>query len=275
MIGLGEVYRITADVRDADGVLADPASATLTVTLPDGSTVTPDVPNPAVTGKVVVDYPTTAAGRHVWRLVTSGPVTASADIFEVLPADAGQIVSLRDAKEHLNIPLDRTEDDRELLGFLVAVTAVVENHVGAVLRREESAAFDGGLDSVVLPVTPILSVTSVTESGTAVDASGYSLDAASGVMRRMADSRPTRWRAGIGNVVVDYVVGRTSVAANVSRAALIILKHMWETQRNAGGGRPGLASEVADPATYMVNPSSFTIPYRALELLGARFSGVA
>jgi hypothetical protein len=275
VIGLGEVYRITADVRDADGTLTDPASATLTVTLPDGSTVTPTVPAPAATGKVVVDYPTTMAGRHVWRLVTSGPVTASADMFEVLPADAGQIVSMRDAKEHLNIPLDRTDDDRELLGFLVAVTAVVENHIGAVLRAEQTTTFDGGLDSIVLPVTPILSVTSVTESGTAVDASGYSLDAASGVMRRLSGGRPIGWRAGIGNVVVDYVVGRTSVAANVSRAALIILKHMWETQRNAGGGRPGLASEVSDPATYVVNPSSFAIPYRALELLGKPVSGVA
>jgi len=274
VIDLGGVYRVAVDVRDAGGTLADPATATLTITLPDGTTATPSVSlPPAETGKVVVDYTTTQAGRHVWRLVTTDPVFAYSDVFEVLAADPRQLVSLADTKRHLNIPLARTTDDEELRGFVLAATEVIENHVGAVVRTTHTETFDGGRESLTLSHAPVLSVTSVTESGTEVDAGGYWLDAEAGILRRVLSGVPYCWRYGVGNIDVEYVAGRSSVAANISRAALIIIKHMWETQRGVGGGRPQLGE--TELVTASAGGSTFSVPRRALELLGDPVPGVA
>lgn len=276
MIDLGDVQRITVAVREPGGALTDPDTATLTVSLPDGTTVSPVVSlPPAETGVLVVDYATTQAGRHAFRLVTTGPATAYSDVFDVRPADPGFIVSLADAKTHLNIPVSRTSDDEELRSFIEATTAVVERFAGAVLRASHTQTFDGGRDAVVLAHTPVMAVTSVTESGTPVATSGYDLDEGSGVMERLSGGFRSRWSAGAANVTVTYTAGRQIIPAHITRAALIILKHMWETQRAAGGGRPGLGEEVAGPATYVVNPNAYTIPYRALELLGEPTSGIA
>lgn len=276
MIDLGDVHRITVAVRDPAGALADPDTATLTVSLPDGTTASPVVSlPPAETGVLVADYVTTQAGRHAFRLVTTGPATAYSDVFDVRPADPGFIVSLADAKAHLNIPVSRTTDDEELRSFIEATTAVVERFAGAVLRASHTQTFDGGRKAVVLAHTPILAVTSVTESGTVVAAPGYDLDGDSGVLTRLSGGFQSFWSGGAANITVAYTAGRQIIPANISRAALIILKHMWETQRASGGGRPGLSEEVAGPATYMANPSAYTIPYRALELLGEPTSGIA
>jgi hypothetical protein len=102
VIDLGSVYQVAVDVADASGTLVNPGSATLVITLPDGTTVSPAVPTPTTLGKVRVDYVTAQAGRHVWRLVTSGPTTAYADVFDVQPAIPVGIVSLADARAQLN-----------------------------------------------------------------------------------------------------------------------------------------------------------------------------
>jgi len=274
MIDVGDVYRVAVDVRDADGTLTNPATAELTITLPDGSTVTPPVPlPPAETGRLVVDYPTVQVGRHVYRLVTTGPVTAHSDVFDVRPAAPALLVSLADTKAHLNIPATHTADDEELRGFIEAATAVVERHVGAVVPTDHVETFDGGREAVVLSHAPVLAVTSVTEDGAAVGPDGYTLDATSGVLRRRIGVSPYCWRPGVDTVTVAYTAGLRSVPANYSRAALIIIRHMWETQRAGGGGRPGLSEEVPD--SYTVNPQAYTVPYRAIELLGEPVSGIA
>lgn len=274
MIDVGGVYRITVDVRTPDGALADPAAATLTITLPDGTVVTPPVPlPPAETGRLVVDYPTVQAGRHTYRLVTTNPDTAHSDVFDVRPAAPALLVSLADAKAHLNIPASHTADDEELRGFIEAATAVVERHVGAIVPTDHVETFDGGREAVVLSHAPVLAVTSVTEDGAAVGPDGYTLDTTSGVLRRRMGIAPYCWRPGVDAVTVAYTAGRTSVPAHYSRAALIIIRHMWETQRNAGGGRPGLGEEAPD--SYTVSPRAYTVPYRAVELLGEPVSGIA
>ncbi|WP_242890263.1 hypothetical protein [Actinomadura litoris] len=274
MIDLGDVYRIAVEVRDSAGTLVDPASATLTITLPDGTAAAPNVPLPAAeTGRLVVDYTTTQAGRHAYRMVTTSPATAYTDMFEVAPADPGQIVSLADTKAHLNMSPSRTSDDQELRGFVLAATAVVERHVGAIVRTSHTEVFDGGRESVTLSHAPVMSVTSVTESGTPVSAGGYSLDATSGVLTRRLGDYAHCWRYGIGTVAVTYVAGRTTVPANVSRAALIIIRHMWETQRNTSGGRPQLGE--TDLITTTAAGATYSIPRRALELLGNPVSGIA
>ncbi|MFD0885754.1 hypothetical protein ACFQ08_14480, partial [Streptosporangium algeriense] len=88
-------------------------------------------------------------------------------------------------------------------------------------------------------------------------------DMTGGVIRR-ADGR---WIAG--PVLVVYAAGRTEIPANVLLAALIIIGHLWETQRGTVAPRLGTDDEVWDPR------AGFAVPRRALELLGDQVSGIA
>jgi hypothetical protein len=250
--------------------LANAGSVSITITLPDATTVTSSGVAPTSTGVYSYDYPTTQAGRHVVRwLATGANAAAFTDIFDVWPADAGQIVSLADAKGQVNIPLASTTHDDELMGFVRSATAVCEQYVGAIARTAFTESFDGGVSRVALSHAPVLSVTSVTESGNALVASDYTLSPLSGVLTRTSNFVEFPFYMGSRNVTVSYLAGRTATPPNVRQAALIIVQHMWETQRPAGGGPFGQDSGDYDPRY------SYSVPRRALELLGEPVGGIA
>lgn len=267
MIDLGSVYRITATVRDASGTLTDPATATLTITLPDGSTASPAVPLPSTTaGQLVVDYTTTQAGRHVWRMVTTSPATAYTDVFDVRPATPGVIVSLSDAKAQLNVAATYTDDDEELRRYIGAVTGVVEREVGRVVARRsitERQSLDVAATQVLLSNVPVISLTSVAtvDGATTWAVSDLDVDGDSGLATVLA-GEPLG-----GDVEVTYDAGMAIVPENYQLAALIILQHLWETQRGKSGPVPGGGD--------LVVPAGYAVPNRARELLGIPLPGVA
>jgi hypothetical protein len=267
---LGAIVPLSVTITDADGDPADATQVNLTITLPDGTTDVTSNITPTSTGIYDHDYPTVQAGRHLVRWVATG-VNAGAftNMFEVLPAAPPQIISLRDAKKQLNIPQDSTGDDDEILDFVRATTAVCERYVGAISRTAHTETFDGGKTAVLLGFYPVLTVTSVTENGTTLGAGDYTITAASGVLGRVNGYSPWLFLPGVKNVTVAYVAGTTATAANVGQAARIILQHMWETQRPAGGGPFSQQGEEFDPR-YL-----YSIPRRALELLGEPIGGLA
>lgn len=257
---LGEVAALGVTVTDATGNPANAGSMTVTITLPDGSTVSQGVTsNPA--GTYGYDYATTQPGRHTVRWVATAPnAGAWTDILDVAPADPGQLISLADAKRQLNIT--STKHDAELADMLRSVTAVCERYRGAIVRRTHTEEITApyGARQIRLTYTPILSVTSVTEAGTVLTAADYDLSADSGVLTRMTGGYPVRWHAGRQSITVTYVAGRTEIDPAVRQAALILIQHMWETQR--GGAMPARDTDTFDPRY------SYSIPRRALELLG-------
>jgi hypothetical protein len=187
---------------------------------------------------------------------------------------ATDIVALADAKAQLNIT--DTSSDAELAGYISAVTRPVEKYVGPVIHRNVTEVFDGGRTTMILSQIPVVSITSVTEGGTLVAASGYTVAKDSGVLTRVAGVAPVATVPGVQSVSVLYVAGQaadtTAVTANLGHirlAALIILQHMWETQRPAGGGPFSQGQDDYDPRY------SYSIPRRALELLGEPIGGFA
>ncbi|MFD0885364.1 hypothetical protein ACFQ08_12480, partial [Streptosporangium algeriense] len=137
----GAPARLTTEIRSG-GQLVTPASIALTIRLPDGTTDGPLTPPADGVGLYHYDYVSSQAGRHVARWTTTGPVTATEEPFDVAPMwDAG-IVSLAEAKNHLNIT--STADDAELAEVIRAVTPVVERHAGAVVRRTYTEERPGG-----------------------------------------------------------------------------------------------------------------------------------
>ncbi len=68
---LGDVASLAVAITDSAGAAANAGAVVLTVTLPDGTTVTPTVTN-AATGSYTASYTPTLPGRHGVRWVATG-----------------------------------------------------------------------------------------------------------------------------------------------------------------------------------------------------------
>jgi hypothetical protein len=267
MLDLGSVYQVAVDVVDASGAPVNPGSADLTIILPDGTTVSPAVPTPTTTGQVRVDYVTAQAGRHVWRLVTSGPTTAYADVFDVQPAIPVGIVSLADARAQLNMGPSETADDDELRGFVGAATGAVERALGRVVVRRTVVERQqvGRAREVLLRQVPVLSLTSVVaaDGSTTWNTANLRVDGETGLLT------VTSGESLAGDVDFTYQAGEAVIPDDYRLAGLIIVQHLWETQRGTMGVQLG-----GDSEPYVAG-RGFAIPRRALELLDPQLPGVA
>jgi hypothetical protein len=259
---LGDVVPLTVDITDANGAAANATTVVLTITLPDGTTVTQSVTNPS-TGRYQVDYTPTVAGRHAARWVATGTnASAYTDAFDVAEATPALIVSLRDAKQQLNLPLATTTHDEELRGFIAAATDAVEFITGPVVVRSYSERINGDRPMLALSHTPVVSVTSMTpllSDGTAYLAADMDVDPDSGVVQRLTGD----WFTG-GPWRLTYKAGRSVIPGGVRLAALIIVQHLWRTQR---GGQSAVRARSQDDYTEPIPGLGYSIPNRAMELL--------
>lgn len=259
---VGDSVPIAVNVYDSSTppVLTNASVVTLTITLPDGTTVNPSVTNPpSVTGQYRVTYVPTVEGRFAWRFVTTTPSTAYQDVFVVREALSPALLSLADAKAHLNIPATSTTNDDELREFLEAATEVIEQRVGPVARRTLTAQVNGGWYTIYLPKTQVLTVTAITlvsDGSSPMDLADLNINTRWGQVSRKS-SAP--FPDGLLNVT--YTVGRAVVPANITNAAKLIVKHLWETQLG------NLPSVQGDDRGYVVTGAGYMIPYRVLSEL--------
>lgn len=237
MIELGETYSSGLyEMRDSAGVLGA-ATVTVAVTLPDGTSASPTVANPA-TGQYTFDYLTTQVGSHSYVVSATGGVLGTlirkiADTFAVGTAAAAGIVSMAEAKNHLNIPLTKTSWDEELELMIAAATEKIEDRCGPVLRRTVTNERHPGRATVVyLHETPVISVTSAVPiaGGSAISTAGLDVDPLSGRVAYLTGGA-FPW----GEHYWTYVAGRLLIPAGLRLAALNFVKGSWETQRGAAG----------------------------------------
>lgn len=266
MYDVGDVVPLGVSVTDADRVPANGGSVVLTVGLPDGTTATPVVANPS-TGEYTVDYPTTMEGRHTvdWS-VTGANATAYADVFNVREI-TDQLISLREARRQLRLPVDATEHDDDLRQFIAAAGIAVEDHAGTKLVRrtitgERHRRVTGAL---VLGRTPLVSLTSVAsiDGTTTWQVDDLDVDTETGIVE--AVSGPSLR----GRLTVTYVTGRRVIPANYLLATRIITEHLWQTMRPFAGVAslpPGAFEDSLDARSGGL--VGFAIPNRALELIG-------
>jgi hypothetical protein len=229
---LGAAVPLAVTVTDAAGTAADATTIVLTVGLPDGTAVTPAVTNPpATTGQYSYVYTPAQAGRHTVGWVTTAPAFAHTDVFYVRAASTPALVSLADVKAHLNIPASTTTHDAELRDAILTAGDVVEGIVGAVGRRTVTETHSGrGRPGLVLRDGPAISITSVTEDGTAVASGGYTLDDDTGILYRVSGYSDLAWPVGRRNVVVTYVVGRSAVPPAISEAVKDLVRINFRPQ---------------------------------------------
>lgn len=271
MYDVRDTLPFSARLYDSTNTLANATTVSLTITLPDQTTTTVSPTNPpAVTGTYSYDYPATGgallAGRYVgvWLFTLStGKTTSYPEIFDVAPADPGYIVSLAQAKAQTNIT--NSTDDDELGLYLASATRVVEYFVGPVVVRSYSQRISDRNPSLTyLPklgpgLTPVLTLTSLTSlytTGTTWSAASVVVDPATGSIRQSSGACITG-----GPWTAVYTAGQRIVDSNWQLAALIIIQHLWTTQRGASGLPLAPQDEVYIPAL------GFAIPHRAADLL--------
>ncbi|MFJ6841349.1 phage head-tail connector protein [Streptomyces griseoluteus] len=180
------------------------------------------------------------------------------------------IVTLADAKAQLNIPADDTSDDAELLGYVAAAAAAVEKETGRVVERRvftDQVPVGRPCRTILLPHVPVAELISLTS----VD--GYAWDVSAGAVVLDADSGAVTLLTGppfSGTVVAVVEAGPAVVAPNDRLAGLIIIQHLWQTQRGTMGIQLG-----GDSESGYVPGRGFAIPRRAQELLANPLPGVA
>lgn len=259
---LGGTVPLTTSIYDADGELTAATGVVCTIGLPDGTTLTPTV-STVSTGVYGVDFVPTQFGRHTERWTATSPAAARSDSFDVRPAAPAYILSLADAKLHLNKTGDA--DDDELRTWLEVTTEIVDELAGkATARRSvtERHTIRGGATHLALTWTPVLAVDSVTSLDVPVTtwgAASFDVDPATGLVRVLTGP------LFCGLVRVDYTAGYASVPARYTGAARMILRHLWESQR---AGRSGRRPGVVDEQMQLV--SGYAIPRAAADLIGPR-----
>ncbi len=269
MADLGDLIPLGIQVRDGDGVAVNATMVTLTITLPDGTLVSPVVPAPpAEVGAYSYDYMPALVGRYLVKWVTTGPNAAFTDSFDIRESNLSSIISLAAAKAHLNMSQTQTRDDDELRGFIEAATAVIERHRGEIIARrtvvEHSPNGSGGC--IALMHHPVISITSMTDlRGNALVTGNYLLDGPNGILNRLGGGGGTPQ-------VVTYVAGYVQIPANYILAAKIIIAHLWQTQRIQNIGAQPTLGNSSRREEQIVTPSGmgYAIPHRAIELLGGR-----
>lgn len=257
MYDLGDVVVLAVTVRDADGDPADTDAVTCTITAPDGVSALVPVTH-GDTGQYSASFTPTLPGWHVARWLATGVNPAAhADVFTVADPAATPMVSLDDAKAHLNIT--STASDDELRRMLAAAQDVGETHTGRVFARRtvvetrDSPAAAGGL---LLTRVPVQSVTTVTVDGTTLAAADYRVDPAGGVVHHRSGSWPGE------QVTVTYVAGPASPHGADVQGVLEMLRHLWTTQRGSIPAYP--RGQEWDPA------SGYSLPRRVAELWDLR-----
>lgn len=257
MYDLGDIAPLSIVIRDETGVPTNAAAVVCTITLPDGTTVTPAPSNPTV-GTYEVDYVTTMVGWHRLRWTSTGPTTAFADVFNVRPATVGAIVSLTDARAQLN-GVD-TAKDEELRLYIDAATGLVEKHLGKSVVRRTRTERHWANGWVAINWPPVLTIDTVTavDGSTTWDVNNLSVSDA-GIITALTG-------VGLsGEVDVTYTAGMTVVPGDYYLATLIIVQHLWLTQRGRFGvTMPG--GQSPEPPMGM----GYAIPNRAAALLGER-----
>lgn len=272
MISAGGMYPIAFDVLDAAGVLTHAATVTLTITLPDGTTATPTITDATVSGQYRLAYQTTIPGRYTAHAVTTGPVTSWDDEFDAASTPWPAMVSLADAKAQLNMdPAVHTFDD-ELRDFIASATGAAESYKHEVIvRRTVTDELDlhggpgpgpGGpwRQQFWVRSAPVISLTSVVSWDGAVTWDVTQMRAQpSGTVKVMTGQAVT------GLVDVTYIAGYTQIPPHYKRGALVILQHLWETQRGPGTA----ASGVIGSEEHWRQPGEFfSVPDKAKELFG-------
>jgi len=265
----GQPITLSTTVKNPAGVLGNATALALTVQKPDASTQTYSSPTNDGTGLYHQDIPTAdinLLGHYPYKWVATGTnAGVSFSNFEVFDPLEISVLSLQDAKEHLNIPQSNTTYDSEIQSKIATIQANLEKTTGGpIITRAvtERVPCPYGHNTLTVRQRPLVAVTSITDvaSGVAIDITGLDVDTNAGVIRRRL-SWPF-WVWG-GAYTVVYTAGwGTAVPPSFNEFARIVLEHLWQTQHG-----PSLRPSIGGEEEVTLPGFGYAIPNRAVELI--------
>lgn len=229
-------------------------------------------------GEYIANWVVTSEGL-TFTIPTIGFLSISIEE-NLLTPGGGQIVSLGEIKEALNIPADDRSHDVRLIQMASSITPVIEMICGPILERSVTEYYKGGHSEIILRSRPAVSITSVSEWRGPVewvldqvtnptDGSQWSFlfEAPNKITRRGPGGSTFPFPASPQGVKVTYIAGRSVVPENVREGTLQLLRiHYARTQ-----GRPLLRSWPGDGLNDEQEPSQeilgFLVPGKVRELL--------
>lgn len=276
---VGAKVRLPVEVRDPAGVLTN-ATMTVLVEREDGTPYTGlGSPVNDGTGLYHIDAVVDTPGLLRWTWNATGAVIGVYRGQAYVRTPFAGIISLKEAKEHLNKRMDDTTDDEELLDWIDAITLAIEKQVGPVVLREYIESYSGGSNRIFLRERPVISVTQVLEDwgpddqrilteelyGGPYADDQYTVDEAHGVITRHTGGYPMYFPAGTSNIEITYTAGKQPIPQNIRTAAKELLNHHWRASQIATGQLNPRVNVPQDTAT-----TGIAIPNRVTLLLGYR-----
>jgi len=279
----GAAVPLTWSPTDTTGAAFTATAATLTITLPDGTSVSPSLTLGSST--LSYTYATTQAGHHVWTstATATGKADAFADSFEVQPSSDPTIVSFAEAKDILQLT-GTTQFDARLQGWNASASQVAEYYCGTVVTRQvtelvraqgrvlilgkgpvrtdlgtaldPSNRRDGSTTNGLVSITPILSY------GFMYDLSQLNVDGPSGIVRQLSGLPFFYSGDPYAQFLATYWAGRKIIDPVIYDGAKIILEHLYAVYRGGSGAQDATWGE----ATTVVPGFGFAVPNRAIEL---------
>jgi hypothetical protein len=163
-------------------------------------------------------------------------------------------LSLSLAKAHLNITVPTY--DTEIQAVIDAAESILANSVGPLTTLSARTDRVAGGWKLVLPLAPVVSVTSITSTdGATADLSSLTINLAAGVI--YYSDNVTRFWQGVYDVA--YIPGRATVPADLLLAIKKMVAHLWKDQQG-GGTRPGTGLDTQQAPGYLM-------PYPVQELI--------
>jgi hypothetical protein len=232
-IDLGDSVTRSINLTNAAGAaVAADGTPTYVITLPDGTAGSAPSVQTGVTGEYYVVYPTVQAGLHpeLWTAVVAGVTVVIRRSFTVEAATA-LFVDTEEALAHLRASgIIVLAADLEQLRWLCGVAcSAVESDLGRKIARQTvTETFDGGGSAILLRSTPLISVTTVIESGVTLTAGDYTADTSAGIVYRGGQQSPQCWSWGRQNVTAIIVAGYIVPPPVIRKVALNGVQRMWQ-----------------------------------------------
>jgi hypothetical protein len=210
------------------------------------------------------------AGRHVARWTATNITGGAAqEVYEATydVADRSRlIIGLDDAKTFLRI--SGSDDDEQLRDVLEAASDMCERYTRKVWRRTTVTGeiHSGGVDVIYLRQAPVVSVTTVVDTGVTLAATSYTIDLPTGRLFYGDTTYQGWWTPGQDNVSVTYVTGPPSgiVPAYIRGGMLELVEHLWSSRR----GGSNLPRKAAGGEEFS-NRLAHALPWRVQEMWGS------
>lgn len=277
MIEVGDVVPFTVRVRSAAGALVDAASTpVLTITLYDGTVSTPPVVRASIgTYSASPNWVATVDGVHSYQWVVTDPVNGGVfgDTFVVEDSTYRPFVSLDEQLSFMAAKdvITSAAKLEELRGFVRVSCSAVELDTGLYISPQTvTVVRDGGSPVVQLPV-PLISVTSVTDSGSLIDPSGYVANLSAGLLYRGSASNVRWFSTGYQNVTVVARAGMRNPNPVLRKVAKNGAMRMWQGSQQM----PHPALDDLDVEAQVVAGVLTPLEYSAYQKIKGRSGGFA